>query len=181
MEPFPPTGCLSGATNLKPHVTRLAEHAASQAGQQHLPQLAALAAAVVMGGLTQLLEPTTMQLHQHPQLPLPPMHPPAPRQPSQLLQQNHMSVPAARPRDGPQPTRRQQEELKLEGAAQLLHGFVLLYIQSLKPGGTSAADVVYHCKCQGLTGDALTIQRVLETLVNEVQIYRNQQGNYAAL
>ena len=66
-------------------------------------------------------------------------------------------------------------------AAQLLHGFVLLYIQSLKPGGTSAADVVYHCKCQGLTGDALTIQRVLETLVNEVQIYRNQQGNYAAL
>ena len=64
--------------------------------------------------------------------------------------------------------------------AKLLHGFVILYFQS-RSEGASAAEVVHHCTSQGLLGDAVTVQRVLDTLVEDVQLYRNQQGLYAAL
>ena len=72
-----------------------------------------------------------------------------------------------------------QEQL-VAAQAKMLHGFVILYFQS-RSEGASAAEVVHHCTSQGLPGDAITVQRVLDTLVEDVQLYRNQQGLYAAL
>ena len=71
-----------------------------------------------------------------------------------------------------------QEQL-LTATAKMLHGFVMLYFQS-RSESASAAEVAHHCASQGLPGDAITVQRVLDALVEEAQLYRNHQGLYAA-
>ena len=72
-----------------------------------------------------------------------------------------------------------QEQL-LSATAKMLHGFVMRYFQSRKESA-SAAEVAQHCASQGLPGDAATVQRVLDALVEDVQLYRNHQGLYAAM
>jgi hypothetical protein len=192
-------GSLPRAFHLKPHATRLTAEATSLRENGHLPQLAALAAAVMAG---KLIVAQAQPLAGTPQQPQPQLQPMqlqyyAPPQPyMQLLNQRQ---PQPQPQLQPQPrlpataaatgptlhaagaaSRGELDTQTLTTMAKLLHGFVILYFQS-RSEGASAAEVVHHCTSQGLLGDAVTVQRVLDTLVEDVQLYRNQQGLYAAL
>ena len=192
-------GSLPRAFHLKPHATRLTAEATSLRENGHLPQLAALAAAVMAG---KLIVAQAQPLAGTPQQPQPQLQPMqlqyyAPPQPyMQLLNQRQ---PQPQPQLQPQPrlpataaatgptlhaagaaSRGELDTQTLTTMAKLLHGFVILYFQS-RSEGASAAEVVHHCTSQGLPGDAVTVQRVLDTLVEDVQLYRNQQGLYAAL
>ena len=179
-------GSLPRALHLKPHATRLTAEAASLRENGHLPQLAALAAAVIAG---RLLQAQAQPLAGTPQQPLPQLQsmqpqyyaPPQPcmqlpnQPPPQPQPQPQPRLPATAAATGPAPLT--QEQLQM---AKMVHGFVILYFRS-RSEGASAAEVVHHCTSQGLLGDAVTVQRVLDNLVEEMQLYRNQQGLYAAL
>ena len=194
-------GSLPRALHLKPHAARLTAEATSLRENGHLPQLAALAAAVMAGKLLQAqaqpLAGTPQPLQPQLQLMQPQYHAPPqpymqlPNQPSPQPQpqlQPQPRLPATATATGPtlhaagaasRGEMDTQEQL-VAAQAKMLHGFVILYFQS-RSEGASAAEVVHHCTSQGLPGDAITVQRVLDTLVEDVQLYRNQQGLYAAL
>ena len=134
--------------------------------------------------------------------PAPPQQPPlrphdyAPPQPCPYLQPSNQPLPQPQPQQQLQPrlpaapavmaptlqatSRGAMEEVQRRSNAKVMQGFVLLYVRSLSQGA-SAAEVFLHCTTAGLQGDAVTVQCALDTLVDEMQLYRNQQGLYAAL
>ena len=198
-------GSLPRALHLKPHAARLTAEATSLRENGHLPQLAALAAAVMAGKLLQAQAQPLAGTPQPPQPQLQLMQPQYHAPPQPYMQLPNQPSPQPQPQLQPQPRlpatatatgptlhaagaasrgEMDTQEQLVAAQAKMLHGFVILYFQS-RSEGASAAEVVHHCTSQGLLnslpGDAVTVQHVLDNLVEEMQLYRNQQGLYAAL
>ena len=52
----------------------------------------------------------------------------------------------------------------------MLQSIVLTFVRS-KPEGATVPDVVKHCVGMGACSDALRVQRVITTLLEDVQVY----------
>ena len=126
------------------------------------------------------------------QQPLPPQpYPPGQQQPCQPQSSHHLpqlqphqhqpplQMPAA-PQQHPLPQRQQLERERQEGADSVLQGIVLKFISS-QPDGASVQDAVKHCLSLGAASDALVVQRVVDQLASEVQIYCDDKNRMRPL
>ena len=141
---------------------------------------------------TQTVWPPPYQTKPPNQQPLPPQpYPPHQQQPCQpqsshLLPQmqphQHQPQPQlmAAPQHHPLPQRQQLEIQRQEGADSVLQGIVLKFISS-QSDGASVQDAVKHCLGLGAASDALVVQRVVDQLAADVQIYCDDKNRMRPL
>ena len=72
------------------------------------------------------------------------------------------------------------ERERQEGADSVLQGIVLKFISS-QSDGASVQDAVKHCLGLGAASDALVVQRVVDQLAADVQIYCDDKNRMRPL